>query len=157
MIIGKRSLFTLVMASLPGLVSATLLYAELGVGTWVRQADAKNPVDITMTVEPCCNGGRRLTYHIRFGNQTQVMVVESPFNGTAVPVIVDGKPSGETMAIKQTDSRHWTTTMTMDGKPFGTSSAEISVDGKTLNVENKITFAAAGQSAGVQKEVWTKK
>jgi hypothetical protein len=45
----------------------------------------------------------------------------------------------------------------MNGQSFGTSKAELSVDGKILTVENNITFAAAGQSVGVQKEVWVKK
>jgi hypothetical protein len=143
--------------ALPAILSSTFLYAQIGVGNWVRQTGPTTPGDITMTVEACCNGGRRLIYRIKIGNQTQVMVVESPFNGTEAPVMLDGKPSGETMAIKQVDDRHWTCNLKMDGKPFGTSRGEISADGKTINVENNITFAAAGQSVGVQKEVWLKK
>jgi hypothetical protein len=45
----------------------------------------------------------------------------------------------------------------MNGQNFGTSKAELSADGKILTVENNITFAAAGQSTGLQKEVWIKK
>ena len=35
------------------------LDAQVGVGTWVRQSESKVPGVITMTVEMCCNGGRR--------------------------------------------------------------------------------------------------
>jgi hypothetical protein len=72
-------------------------------------------------------------------------------------VLLSGKPSGETMAIKTVDGRHWTAVLKMNGQMFGTSKGELSVDGKILTVENNITFAAAGQSIGVQKEVWVKK
>ena len=152
--IRTRILFVCVPLIVSLLSSAQLLYAQMGVGNWAREG--QGPVVITMTVEACCNGGRRLTYHVKTGNQSQVMLVESPFNGTEVPVLLDGKPSGETMAIKQVDSRHWTCVLKMNGQLFGTSSGEITADGKTLNVENKITFAAAGQSVGVQKEIWHK-
>jgi hypothetical protein len=73
------------------------------------------------------------------------MVVESPFNGTDVPVLVGGKPSGETMAIKTVDDHHWTTVLKFNGQQFGISRLELSLDGKTLTVENNITSAAAGQ------------
>jgi hypothetical protein len=110
-----------------------------------------------MVVEGCCNSGRRLTYHVKIGNNTMVMVVESPFDGTEVPVLIGGKPSGETMAIKTVDSRHWTAVLKVNGQQFGTSKGEISADGKTLNVENNVTFAGAGRQVGLQKEVWLKK
>lgn len=128
--------------------------AQLGVGTWERQSEkgSKGFVgSMTMTVEPCCKGGYKLTYHIKINDVTSVMKVESPFDGSAVPVLVDGKPSGETMAIKRVDDRHSTTTMTMNGKPFGTSKGTLSADGKTLTVINDM------QTGGTQTEVWVKK
>jgi hypothetical protein len=45
----------------------------------------------------------------------------------------------------------------VNGQQFGTSKGEISADGKTLNVENNVTFAGAGRQVGLQKEVWLKK
>jgi hypothetical protein len=83
---------------------------------------------ITMTVEMCCNGGRRLVYYIpAVGNQPPVtMTVDSPMDGTEVPALIDGKPSGETMAIKRIDDRHVTGVVKMNGKPFGTSTSTIS-------------------------------
>jgi hypothetical protein len=153
----RRFLLVCALVGLTALFSGTLLYGQIGVGTWVRQSTTSTPGDITLTVDACCNGGRRLTYHIKFGTQTQLMVIESPFNGTEVTVMVDGKPSPETMAIKQVDSRHWTCIIKMNGQQFATSKGEISVDGKTINVENNVTSAAGGQPLGVQKEVWLKK
>ena len=143
--------------ALSGLIAAfampNAVHAQLGVGTWQRQSDkgSKEVAAMTMTVDPCCNGGYRLTYHIEIGDTKSVMKVESPFDGTAVPVFVDGKPSGETMAIKRVDDRHTSTTMTMNGKPFGTSKGTLSADGKTLSVINVM------QSGGTQTEVWVKK
>ena len=132
------------------------MQAQLGVGTWERQSDkgSKGVGSMTMTVEPCCKGGYKLTYHIAFNGVTSVMKVESPFDGTAVPVLVDGKPSGETMSITRVDDRHSTTVMTMNGKPFGTSKSTLSADGKTLTVIDDIA-----QSGGVQPktEIWVKK
>jgi hypothetical protein len=90
------------------LLTAMSLHAQVPLGTWVRK-----PVDslssMTMKVEICCGGGRRLTYHLVVGNTTKDMIVESPFDGSEVPVMMDGKPSGETMSIKLVDSHHAST------------------------------------------------
>ena len=101
---------------------------------------------ITMTVEMCCNGGRRLIY--RTTGSDVLTTVESPFDGSDVPVMIGGKPSGGTMAIKRVDATHTVTVLKMNGKPFGTSKATISADGRTLTVENEYTMAAGGQSNG---------
>jgi hypothetical protein len=151
-----RNVFVYAFVALSALTTASFLHAQIPAGTWVKQPGPDRD-DITMTVEPCCNGGRRLTYRIKIGNDTIVMLVESPFNGTEVPVLIGGKPSGETMAIKTIGSRHWECVLKMNGKPFGTSKGELSADGKTLTVENNITSAAANQQVGIQKEVWIKK
>jgi hypothetical protein len=134
--------------------------AQLGVGTWERQSEkgSKGFVgSMTMTVEQCCKGGYKLTYHITINGVTSVMKVESPFDGSAVPVLVDGKPSGETMSIKRVDDRHTTTVMTMNGRPFGTSKGTLSADGKVLTVINDIAQTGSPQPKGVQTEVWVKK
>ena len=94
------------------------------------------PGSMTMTVEACCNGGRRLTYHITMGDTPTIMTLASPFDGSEVAVMVAGKPSGETMAITRVDDHHIATVVKMNGKPFGTSKATISPDGKTITVLN---------------------
>lgn len=150
-------LVALVLVGLFALYSPGYLHAQLGVGVWVRQPTATTPGEMTLTVEPCCNGGQRLTYSFKIGTDTFAMIVDSPLNGTEVPVLLNGKPSGETMAIKRVDELHLETVLKMDGKMFGTSKSTMSADGKTLTVENNITFAAAGQTIGKQVEVWKKK
>lgn len=132
--------------------AADVVQAQVGVGTWVRQNPDPVMGSMTMTVEACCGGGRKLTYRFTVNGASHVLTVESPFDGTAVPVLLDGKPSGETMAINRVDSHHTSTSMTMNGQPFGTSKATLSADGKTLTVVNEIKTAS-----GPQTEIWTKK
>ena len=130
-------------------------HAQTGLGTWVRQAGPQVPGQITMIVEACCNGGRRLTYQL--GESGHVMIVESPFDGQEVPVLLDGKPSGETMAIKRLDDHHTFTVVKMNGKEFGTSKATLSPDGKKITVENDFAASVGGNPAGKHTEVWVRK
>ena len=141
---------------LAALAPARAVQAQMGIGTWVKQSTGSSQGGLTMTVEACCNGGRRLIYRIT-GRSEIIMTVESPFDGTEVPVLVGGKPSGETMAIKLLDDHHTSTVLKMNGKAFGTSKATLSADGKTLTVENEVTAAAGGQSVGKQTETWLQK
>jgi hypothetical protein len=84
-----------------------------------------------------------------------MMTIESALDGSEVPVLVGGKPSGETMAIKRIDSRHTLTDIKMDGKAFGTSRAEISADGNMVTVKNT-TAGHAGQEPSTTTETWVK-
>jgi hypothetical protein len=132
------------------------LYAQLEIGTWVRQSTPSMP-GMTMKIEACCGtGGRRLTYALLMDKTKTLLTLESPLDGTPVPVMVNGKPSGETMAIKRVDARHANTVVKMNGKPFGTSMATLSPDGKTLTVLNEYSSSAGGQQAGKVTEVWVK-
>jgi len=85
------------------------------------------------------------------------MIVESPFDGREVPVLLDGKPSGETMAIKRLDDHHTVTVVKMNGKEFGRSKATLSPDGKTITVENEFIASLGGNPAGKRTEVWVRK
>lgn len=100
--------------------------AQIGVGTWERT----DPQGKSMT-----------------------MTVESPMDGTEVEALV-GEPSGETMAIRRVDDRHYTAVVKMSGQPFGTSSGTLAQDGRSLTVESTT------ESAGVKKKVvetWVRK
>ena len=140
---------TVVVAAL----GATPASAQISVGTWQR-TDAAGK-GITMTVEQCCNGGRRLTYHIPpMGNQpATTLTVASPMDGSDAPALMAGKPTGETMAIKRIDELHYTTTVKMNGQPFATSTTTGTADGKTLTVET--TQLSGGQNTKVV-ETWIK-
>ncbi|HEX5037242.1 MAG TPA: hypothetical protein VFX30_08805 [bacterium] len=111
---------------------ATPLWAVDWVGTWT----SKSHPGITLTIESFGAGGARLTYHIQSDSKVTLMSLESLLNGSEAQVTIDGKPSGETMAIKRLDDRHTFTVIKMNGQPFGTSKGELSVDGKTLTSEN---------------------
>ena len=81
------------IALLGALGPAGSLQAQLGVGTWVRKATPSMPA-MTMTVEACCNGGRRLTYHIDINGTETILAVASPFDGSEAEVLIAGKPAG---------------------------------------------------------------
>jgi hypothetical protein len=138
---------------IPGFVGP--IRAQMGIGTWLQQS-GPNAGNITMTVEACCNGGYRLTYHLN-GHSEMTMVVDSALDGADAPILIAGRPSGETMAIKRVDDRHLTALVKMNGKTFSTSKSTLSADGKTLTVENDVTSSAAGQPVGKVVEVWVKK
>jgi hypothetical protein len=127
--------------------------AQFAVGTWVPES---GPLVGTMTLkaELCCGAGRRFSYFIK-GNPAATMVIESPLDGSEVPVLVGGKKSGETMAIKRVDARHLVTIIKMDGKPFGTSRSELSADGNRVTVVNNAA-GYAGQEPKTTTEVWVR-
>jgi len=109
-----------------------------------------------MTVEPCCDGGFRLTYHMPVpGQPTVTLTVDSPMDGTEVPAPIDGKPSGETMAIKRLDDRHYSGVVKMNGRLFVTANSTLAADGRTLTVES-VTEAPGGKNERVI-ETWVRK
>lgn len=144
------------VALLGALGSAKPLNAQLGVGTWVRASTATTP-GMTMTVEACCGAGRRLIYRLDMNGTKTVLSLESRFDGSSAPVLMNGKPSGETMEITRVDGRHLSTVLKMNGKPFGTSKATLSADGKTLTVVTDYSSSAAGQAVGKTTETWVRK
>jgi hypothetical protein len=142
------------VAFLTSLAWASQAHAQIGVGNWVRTDEKAN--GITMTVEACCSGGLRLIYHVPTapGQPPITLTVDSPMDGSEVPAMIGGKPSGQTMAIKRVDDRHYTGVVKMGGQPFGTSSATISADGKTMTVE---TLSQASAKAEKIVETWVRK
>ena len=146
--------FVCSVAFLSAVAWATQAHAQLGVGTWVRTDAQAN--GITMTVEACCNGGLRLIYHVQAaaGQPPISLSVDSPMDGTEVPAMIGGKPSGQTMAIKRVDDRHYTAVLKMGGQPFGTSNATLSADGKTLTVESLSQMSAKAEKI---VETWVRK
>ena len=152
-ITAKR--FVGVVAVLWAIGSIAVVRAQLGVGTWSQTIDGK-PTGMTMTVEVCCGSGYRLTYHVATGGGI-IMTVESALDGKDAPVMMAGKPSGETFAMRRIDATHISTVMKMNGQQIGTSKASLSADGKTLTVETDMTTAGPGQSSGKVTEIWTKK
>ena len=143
-------------AAVFALGSAQSLHAQIEVGTWVRQSTASMP-GMTMTVEACCNGGRRLIYHVVIEGTETLLTVESRFDGSDAPVLMGGKPSAETMAITRVDDHHASAVLKMNGRLFGTAKATLSADGRTLTVINDFTSSAGGQPVGRYTEIWVRK
>ena len=140
---------------LTAMLWANHAHAQFAAGsTWVRTDGAAK--GITLTLEACCNGGLRLIYKIPpMGDQpTVTMTVDSPMDGTEAPSVVGGKPSGQTMAVKRVDARHYTAVVKMGGKPFGTSAGTVSADGKTMTVE---TVSEGGGQTQKVIETWVRK
>jgi len=130
--------------------------AQLEIGTWVRKA-ASNMPSMTMKIESCCGGGgRKLTYKVTVGATETVLTLSTKLDGSDAPVLLNGQPTAESMAIKRVDTHHATTVLKMNGSKFGTSMATLSADGKTLTVESDFATAMAGNPAGKTTEVWVK-
>ena len=109
------------------LTSASSLRAQFSVGTWVQTAPMNG---FTMSVENCCNGGRRLIFHVTLGQKQQTVTVDSRFDGGDAPVLDDGKPNGETMALKRIDDLRTSTVFKRAGKVYRTSTSTESTDQK---------------------------
>jgi len=87
-----------------------------------------------------------------------VMSIESALDGSDAPFLVNGQPSGETMAITRTDSHHTAAVLKLNGKPFGTSKGTFSDDFTKFTVENEVQQATSvGPPRGKTTEVWTRK
>jgi len=73
-------------------------HAQLGVGEWAR-TDAAG-TGMTMSVAACCKGGFRLTYRVPIANGQPplILTVDLPMDGTEVPTMSAGKPTGQTMS-----------------------------------------------------------
>ena len=124
------------------------------VGTWVKKAEADKPKMI-LTIEQWGADKAKLTWRLKQAGFE--MSIVSKLDGNDAPLLINGKPSGETMAIKLIDKRHSSTVVKMNGKPFGTSKGAFSEDFKTLTVENDYAESAGGNQAGKSTEVWIRK
>src|SRR5712692_6049054 len=98
----RRVAFVVCLLSLSPIVRAD----SLPIGTWVRR-DPQQGIRLTMTVE-AVGTGRKLTYKVVGPDAPGgiVSTVLTQLDGKDVPVLVNGKPTGQTMAIRTIDSRH---------------------------------------------------
>ena len=88
------------------------------------------------------------------GKPATTLTVNSPMDGTEVPALIGGKPSGETMAIKRIDDHHYYTVVKLDGKPSGTTKGTVAEDSKTMTGES--VFQGGGQVVKTT-ETWVRK
>jgi hypothetical protein len=125
--------------------------ADSPIGTWVKKVEAGKPA-MTLSIEEWRPGKAKLTWHLP--NVKMVLTLVSPVDGSDAPLLIDGKPSGQTMAVKLLDKRHAVTTAKMNGKPFGTSKSTFSEDFKTLTVESDYAESVGGNKVGKSTETW---
>lgn len=129
--------------------------ADSPAGTWVKRLDAGVP-SVTLTIEAWGGGGRaRLTW--RYAGTNVVMTIASTLDGSDAPLRVNGRLSGETMAIKRIDRLHALTVVKMNGEPFGTSRTTFSEDFQTMTVENDFTATAGASKTSRSTENWVRK
>jgi hypothetical protein len=153
---------TVLAFALASLLARAVVAADAGLGTFVMQptpdsSGAKGTGGLALTVEPWGKNGRKLTYRIKVPMGEMVSTVESPMDGSDALVLLNGKPTGETMGIKRLDDRHTVAVLKLNGKRFGTSKSTLSPDSKVLTVENEITDSVGGRQAGKHTEVWLRK
>jgi hypothetical protein len=132
---------------------SALVHADgLPTGTWIRR-DPMPGGAIALTVE-AAGGGRKLTY--KFADASMVMTIVTQLDGKDAPVLLNGQPSGQTMAIKLIDDRHTFALVKFQGKEGSTAKSELSADGKVLKVEN-MAPSAGGSGQVVLVEYWDKR
>jgi hypothetical protein len=142
--------FTALLAGAPAAEAA-----DSPIGTYLKKSEPGKAA-MTMTIDQWAPGKAKLTYHIK--DPPIVLTIVSALDGSESPVLMNGKPSGETMAIKLIDKLHSSTVVKMDGKPFGTSRGTFSPDFKTLTVENDFSGTAGGATpVGRSTEIWIRK
>jgi len=113
----------------------TLGAADLWLGNWVRRPTTDG-VSSTMVIE-AAGSGHKMTFKVTpRGAATSTMVVTTQADGKDAVVSMDGKPSGETMAIRMIDDRHMINVIKMSGQTMVTQKSELSADGKQIKVES---------------------
>jgi len=144
--------FVVWLLSLSSLVEAESPWS----GTWVLH---ENPPGgrLTMTVEEVGTGWK-LTYKVvgPTAAASTVSTVLTPLDGKEAPVLINGQPSDQTMAIERIDSRHTLTVVRYQGKERSVAKSEISPDGKVLTVETAYATSNPIKLAGKQIEHWNR-
>jgi len=141
--------FVALLAGAPPAVAA-----DSPIGTYVKKEKGG---EMTLQIEQWGPGKAKLVWHFKGrGMDGMSMSLISGLDGKDAPLVLNGKPSGETMAIKLIDKLHSSTIVKMNGQPFGTSKATFSPDFKTMTVENDFASSVGGNTAGKTTEVWVR-
>jgi hypothetical protein len=126
--------------------------ADSPVGTYSRLDDQGKFGGVTLIIE-VWDKTAKLTYVFAGKGDAKFSVV-SPLDGSDAPLMVNGSPSGEGMAIKKVDKHHAVTVLKRNGQILGTSKSTFSDDFSQLMVETDYGTTADGISLGRQTEVW---
>ena len=123
-------------------------------GTWVERKPPEQGRH-TMTVEEA-GSGWKLTYQIsnpKAPGRSVGLTVVTQLDGNDAPVIMGGKATAQTMAIKRVDSHHTFTVLKYQGKESGISKSELSPDGKLIKTENGL---AGSDASAMTAHYWDK-
>lgn len=133
--------------------------ADSPVGTWVRKSDPTEKIPpgspIEMEIQKWGNTAT-LTYHIPSiqGQPAMMLSLETNLDGKDAQLMLNGKPSGETMAIQKIDDHHFSTVIKMNGQQIGTGNSTFSDDFNTLTSEGTMS---GGSNPTKTKETWLRK
>ena len=141
--------------------SLGLAAADPAIGTWTLLSDSDSPGDTgapaTLTVAAWGDNGRELTYHIMLPQVGMgTLVIQTGMDGKDAPVVANGRPIGETMAITRQDDHHATAVVKWQGTAIGTSSVTVSDDGTTMTVVTDLAADTPTAPAGKATQVWKK-
>jgi hypothetical protein len=137
--------------------SATSLADSPWIGTWVLR-EPQPGGQLTLKVEEVQNGWK-LTYKVigpgaPGASDTTIVTL---LDGNDVPVLIDGKPSGQTMGIKKLDDHHTVNVIKFKGKEIGVSKSELSSNSKMIKVETNYPDSNPGAPAPNQIQFWDRK
>ncbi len=123
-------------------------------GTWVLRENQPGG-HLTMKIEET-NSGWKMTYKVVGPGApgTSDTTIFTPLDGKDVPVLIDGKPSKQTMSISKVDGHHTVNVIKFSGKEIGVSKAELSADGNQIKVETDYAESNPGAPAGKQIQFW---
>ena len=127
-------------------------------GAWVLRPAAKAAATLSMTAE-AVGPGCKLTYTMvgKDMPKTAIATIDLTFDGRDVRTMSNGKPTGQTMAVKMLDANHYFTVMKYDGKQTGTVKSELSADGRTLKSEIDTTVDSLNGPVGKTVQYWDKR
>ena len=125
-------------------------------GTWIKRPSTTPPM---MMVIEDASPGIKITYRMLGPDgepeEQNVVTVVTALDGKEVPMMMDGKPTGQTMATLRTGIYVASSVVRLEGKTLRKSTAELSPDGKTLTVDNDMSASDPG--AEKKTEIWDKK
>jgi len=126
-------------------------------GTWVLR-ELQPGGQLTMKIEET-NAGWKMTYKVVGPSAPGASgtTIVTMLDGKDVPVLIDGKPSKQTMGISKMDDHHTVNVIKFGGKEIGVSKAELSADGKLIRVETDYPESNPGAPAGKQIQFWDRK
>ena len=149
----KRLVFVLCLLS----ISSTSSAESPWIGTWILR-EAEPGGQLTLNVEEA-GSGWKLTYKVigpgAPGASNTTIV--TPLDGTDVPVLIDNKPSSQTMGITKIDDHHTVNIIKAKGKEIGVSKSELSSNGKMIRVEIDYPDSNPGAPASKQIQFWDRK